>query len=632
MNFFFTNLISLKRSIKKSIVIFFDAMIVVLILLCSFSLRFNEVYFPSNEKVWSLLIFSSPIIAVITFYKFGLYNSMVRYIGLKSLWTIAQATSFYAAFWGGISLMVTAGNYIPGIPRSVIFINWVLIVLSISSIRFLMRWLLIDNQNISNTRVLIYGAGSAGRELSLALLQSNQYRQIAFIDDNNDIQGRLINGFEILHIDQLTNYVNKFHIDEILLAIPSISNQRRNEIIKLLEGFPLTVRSLPGVTELAQGKVKIEDLRDISIKDLLGRDAVMPDIELLKLNTSNKVVMITGAGGSIGSEICRQVLKLNPTLIILFDNSEFALYKIEKELLDINDEDIKIIALLGSVVNKARLEKIISKFRVQTIYHAAAYKHVPMVEFNNSEGVVNNIFGTLYCAEAAINNMVETFVLISTDKAVRSTNTMGATKRFSELLLQAKSKIQSHTRFTIVRFGNVLGSSGSVIPLFKKQIQQGGPITITDPDMIRYFMTIPEAVELVIQAGAMGKKGGEVFILDMGDPVSILDLAKKMIFLSGLQLKDKTNSTGDIEIKYTGLRPGEKLYEELLIGDNSSSTSHPMILSAEEKMISWEDLNKILVLLKDAIDKDDHEQIRANLIDAVEDFKPQCEISDLLYH
>jgi len=443
--------------------------------------------------------------------------------------------------------------------------------------------------------------------------------------------------------------IEKKNVTEVLLAIPSLSRLQRNEIINYLEPFSVLVRSLPGVSELAQGKLKIADLLEVSVKDLLGRDSVIANKELLSINIANKVVMVTGAGGSIGSELCRQILVLKPQVLILFEQSEFALYSINKELLNISIPNVKILPMLGSVNNSTRLNYIMQRLDVHTIYHAAAYKHVPMVEFNNSEGVTNNIFGTLNCAQVAIKNEVETFVLISTDKAVRPTNTMGATKRFAEMILQAltlrqnqtkqntqngseKSLVRRHlTRFSMVRFGNVLNSSGSVIPLFKEQIKGGGPITVTDVNITRYFMSIPEAVELVIQAGSMAK-GGDVYVLDMGGPVRIVDLARKMVRLSGLMVKDKLHPDGDIEIQFTGLRPGEKLYEELLIGDKVSETDNPMIMRAEEEMKTWDDLKLIIDELEKAVDNCDQGKLRQLLIKAVPGFKPQSEITDILYN
>ena len=424
----------------------------------------------------------------------------------------------------------------------------------------------------------------------------------------------------------------------MLLAIPSAKKSRISEIIQLLEPYAVHVMSMPGLSDIAQGRVTVDALQEVDIADLLGRDPVIPDQALLKATITDKVVMVTGAGGSIGSELCRQIIRIQPTSLILYEISEFNLYAIEKELLHLimgmnPPRPIEIITILGSVTHAKRIENVCKTFKVQTIYHTAAYKHVPMVEKNPGEAILNNIFGTLHAAQAAINANVELFVLISTDKAVRPTNTMGATKRFAELILQALSidiANKKQTRFTMVRFGNVLGSSGSVVPLFREQISRGGPLTVTDARIIRYFMTIPEASQLVIQAGALAQ-GGDVFVLDMGEPIRILDLAKRMIHLSGLEVKDENHPAGEIEINFTGLRPGEKLYEELLIGDNVSKTTHPGIMRAQEQTISWTELNKMLSSLEDATSNDDFEQVRCILKKAVSGFAPQCEISDLLW-
>ena len=605
-----------------------DSVFLILILLFSFSLRLGYWYWPEDTNLL-LAIFSAPVIAFLIFVKFGLYRAIIRFIGFRTVWAIAQAVSIYAVIWGVIGFMIA----VEGIPRSVILINWALTLLVIGGLRLSARWLFLETYNSSNSKrknVVIYGAGSAGRQLSIALMQSKEYNPVAFLDDESKIHGHSINGLEIVSSSNLNRLINEKNVAEILLAIPSISRVRRNEIISFLESYPVLVRSLPGVAELAQGKVKVTDLHGISIEDLLGRDAVPVKEELLSFNILDKVVMVTGAGGSIGSELCRQILLLKPKILILYELNEFALYTIDKELLDLSVMNVEVISILGSVNNTKRLSRVFKKFGVQTIYHAAAYKHVPMVEFNNSEGVSNNIFGTLNIAKTAIDEGVKTFVLISTDKAVRPTNTMGTTKRFAEMILQALSKEQNKTRFSMVRFGNVLDSSGSVIPLFKKQIKDGGPVTVTDKDIIRYFMTIPEAVELVIQAGAMGQ-GGDVFVLDMGEPIRIVDLAKKMIHLSGLQVKDSTNPDGDIEIKYIGLRSGEKLYEELLIGDNVLETDNPMIMRAQEGTLDWNDLKLLLDKLEKAINSDDQKKLRELLIKAVPEFEPQCDIKDLLY-
>jgi len=611
----------------------------VAILLASFSIRLGYLYFPGSDLVWVVL--AAPIIAVPVFARFGLYRAVIRYIGFKALWSIVQAVTLYALLWSMIGFMAS----IDGIPRSVILINWLLGIITIGGSRMVGRWLLSEGQDKKMTRVIIYGAGSAGRQLSIALTQSAEYKPVAFIDDNAQLQRQSIHGIEVFLRKDIVHLIDQKNATEVLLAMPTISRVQRNEIINFLEPYRLLVRSLPGVLELAQGKVKVADLREVSVKDLLGRNSVAANKELLSLNITNKVVMVTGAGGSIGGELCRQLLLLKPQVLILFERSELALYSINQELSRNAMPSTKILPMLGSVTNTNRLSQIMKRFDVHTIYHTAAYKHVPMVEYNNAEGVSNNVFGTLNCAQVAIENGVETFVLISTDKAVRPTNTMGATKRFSEMILQALTISQSQakqnsqcgaeegqygTRFSMVRFGNVLDSSGSVIPLFKEQIKRGGPVTVTDPEMLRYFMTIPEAVELVIQAGAMGK-GGDVFLLDMGEPVRILDLAQKMIRLSGLRLKDKLHPNGDIEIKFTGLRPGEKLYEELLIGGNVSKTDNPMIMRAEEEMLAWDDLKLILDELELAVDSGDQGKLRQLLIKAVPGFKPQSDITDILY-
>ena len=612
--------VNISRIYKQLLIALIDAIILIGVLLTSFSMRLGYWYWPENDLFW--VIVGAPLIAFPIFMQFGLYHGIVRFLGLQALWAIVKAVSLYALIWGIIGFM----SAIEGIPRSVILINWLLAILSIGGLRMIARWMLSGANDLTDQKnVIIYGAGSAGRQLANALLQSREYKPVAFIDDAKDLISQHINGIKVYSIDRVELLIQKYNVDEALLALPSASRQRRNEIINFLEPYPILVRILPGVSELAQGKIEVEDLRTVSIDDLLGREPIKPQQSLLQENIKDKVVMVTGAGGSIGSELCRQIIKLGASKLILFEQSELALYTIDQEL----SKD-HVFPILGSVVNQDRVERVCKKFGVKTIYHAAAYKHVPMVEYNSTEGVVNNIFGTLKCAQAAINCHVEAFVLISTDKAVRPTNTMGATKRSAEMVLQALSDDQNTTKFVMVRFGNVLNSSGSVIPLFKNQIKDGGPVTVTDREIIRYFMTIPEAVELVIQAGAMGK-GGEVFVLDMGKPVKIFDLATKMIYLSGLEVRNESNPNGEIEIKITGLRPGEKLFEELLIGDNVSKTKHPMIMRAKEEMLSWDELSVILNSLEEAVADSNQEVLQSLLIQIVPGFKPQCGISDLLY-
>ena len=609
-----------------------DSFVIVFILLASFSIRLGYWYLPNNDLVF--VIFGAPFIAIIIFIKFGLYRAMTRYASFDVLRSIFQAVSLYALVWGVIGFM----SAVDGIPRSVILINWIFLLLAVGSIRIAANWVLTKGIVLKNNfqlevnrkRVLVYGAGEAGIQLVGALKYSFEYEPIGFIDDSKLLQDNNIGGLNVYSPNSISDVINNLKVDEVFIAIPSTSRSRRQNIINAFKSYPVIVRILPSLSDLAGGKISVNDLREVSINDLLGRDSVPPNKALLSKNITDKVVVVTGAGGSIGSELSRQILLLKPKILILYEINELALYNLEKDLTKMDSQKIAIYPILGDIKNKNRLTKVFKYFKVNSVYHAAAYKHVPMVEFNNTEGVDNNIFGTLCCAQAAIDVGVETFVLISTDKAVHPTNTMGATKRCAELILQALSEKYSGTKFTMVRFGNVLDSSGSVIPLFKKQIKEGGPVTVTDKDIIRYFMTISEAVELIIQAGAMGK-GGDVFVLDMGKPVSIDDLAKKMIGLSGLKIKNKSNPDGDIEIKYTGLRPGEKLFEELLIGDNTSHTANRFVMRAKEDRLSWNELKPILDSLKNEVNKCNQEKIRKLLIQLVPGFKPQCEIVDILY-
>jgi FlaA1/EpsC-like NDP-sugar epimerase len=619
-------LLLLSRTNKKLIILFVDFILLMVIILASFSIRLEYLYLPKDYVVWMIL--AAPFIAIPIFKIFGLYNTVVRYIDFNTLWSIIRAVSLYSLIWGLIALIMGPDK----IPRSVIFINWLLSIMIIGGIRLFGRFLLIRNKDEEQNKckVLIYGAGNAGIQLVSALKNSRTYEAVGFIDDAKDLQGNNISGLDIFSIDNVEKLIQKFKVEEVLIALPSVSRSNRLDIVNKLEPYSLIVRMLPGLSELAEGKVKIDDLLKINIQDLLGRKMIKPNKDLLEKNITNKVVVVTGAGGSIGSELCRQIITLKPKSLILYEMSELSLYNIEKELSHINLQSLDVYPILGSVNNKSRLKKVFKKFKVETIYHAAAYKHVPMVEFNSTEGVDNNIFGTLKCVEVAADLMIETFVLISTDKAVRPTNTMGATKRVAELILQAFANKQTNTKFSIVRFGNVLGSSGSVIPLFEKQIKQGGPLTITDKNITRYFMTVSEAVELIIQAGTMGS-GGDLFVLDMGKPVKIEDLAKKMIRLSGLKIKNEQNQDGDIEIIYTGLRPGEKLYEELLIGDKVGETANSLIMRAEEEMIIWNELEPLLNRLMEENNNFDYKKVRELLIEIVPGFKPNKKISDILY-
>ena len=611
-------LLKLPRKSKQALMLLFDFIAIIFSLLAAFSIHFGYLYFPLEQNDLLFIIIISPLLALPIFISFGLYSMVIRYVGFKELWRILQAITMYSFLWGLITFMAD----VEGTLRSLFIIYLLVLILFIIRPRFFARWLL-SEININN-KVLIYGSGSAGRQLSSALKESKEYKPVAFIDDSNEMYLKSINGLKVFSRNDIDDLIKKENINEVFIAIPSLSRAQRNEIIKSLEQYPISVRSLPGMLDLVQGGFKVEDLLEINLLDLLGREAVKTNIDFLKINVSKKVVLVTGAGGSIGSELCRQIISLKPDKLVLYEISEPSLYQIEHELLSIGLHNIVVVPVLGSVLDKERLKKICNHYEVKTIYHAAAYKHVPLVEANQSQGVLNNIIGTLRLAEAAISSNVETFVLISTDKAVRPTNIMGATKRVAELTLQALAKVQSNTCFTMVRFGNVLDSSGSVIPLFKNQIKKGGPITVTHSDIVRYFMTIPEAVSLVIHAGEMAE-GGEVFLLDMGEPVRIYDLAVKMIQLSGLKVLDENNPKGDIEIQFTGLRPGEKLYEELLVSGKFIFTKNKMIMRAEEQMITWNKLEPMLVEIKEAAKNSDNEKIYNLLKTLIPEFNPSVE-------
>ena len=626
--------LSRPRSVKRLIIVAVDFIMIVIALWAAFSLRYGVFYLPPQKQLWIFLL--APIIAIPIFIRFGLYRAIIRYLGMQALWSVLKATILYTLIFTVVVLI--AGT--DGVPRTVYGINTLLLLLFVGGSRLMARWwfshifqggVSVQEKRRATPPVIIYGAGASGAQMVAALKMSRQLNPVAFVDDDRSLHHQQINGLSVYPFSQLSHLIETFHVKDILLAMPSVARVHRHKIIRLLEPYPVHVRTLPGLMDIAEGNVTVSDIQEVDIADLLGRDSVAAVQSLLHSNITDKVVLVTGAGGSIGSELCRQILRLQPTTLVLYELNEFSLYAIEKELKRYT-ENIPIIAVLGSVLNQQRLEAICQRFNVQTIYHAAAYKHVPMVERNTSEGIRNNIFGTLSCARAAIASQVDTFVLISTDKAVRPTNTMGASKRFAELVLQALSEDKNQntdTRFTMVRFGNVLGSSGSVVPLFREQIANGGPVTVTDPRITRYFMTIPEAAELVIQAGAMGK-GGDVFVLDMGEPIRIIDLAKRMIHLSGLVEKDELSPEGDIEVTYTGLRSGEKLYEELLIGDNVSDTQHSRIMRAEEKVIVWPELESILQDIEKHNDRDNCQEVRDILIKHVDGFKPQCVVEDWL--
>ncbi|SOY82794.1 Capsular polysaccharide biosynthesis protein CapD [Cupriavidus taiwanensis] len=580
------------------------------------------------------IYFMASLVAIPVFIKMGLYRSVVRYMEDRAILTIIAAVTISIVIFGSLIFFLGLSN----VPRGALLIYWLLATVYIVCSRFLARAAIRMLSGIGGRRhgnkVVIYGAGDAGRQLAVALRTGPDCEPAAFVDDDPAKHGLNIGGIKVYGSAELPRLIRRLGIEQVLLAIPSLPRSRRIEIVNRLEPLAVQVRVVPGMAELISGEAHLYDVREVDIDELLGREVVVPNTTLLMKNIAGKNVMVTGAGGSIGSELCRQIIKNQPARLVLYEQSEFALYSLEYELQQIiatKQLPIELIPVLGSVQNGERAFGIMARYGVQTIYHAAAYKHVPIVEFNMTEGVLNNTLGTNITAEAAIRANVETFVLISTDKAVRPTNVMGASKRMAELCLQAFAQDPAiQTRFSIVRFGNVLGSSGSVVPLFKKQIASGGPVTVTHPDIIRYFMTIPEAAQLVIQAGTMGGSG-EVFVLDMGAPVKIVDLARRMIHLSGFEVKDEQNPDGDIAIEFTGLRPGEKLYEELLIGDAVEGTSHPRIMKANESFLTRSLLEEKLHSLIGACLANDCETLQRVFLECVSGFRPDCEIKDHLY-
>lgn len=587
-------LLGLPRYAKRAISVFADVVFLTCSLIGAFFLT-QGLQFDHVAGIALAFCIALPL-TLLLFAKLGLYRAVIRYIGQHALGAVLAgivSNAFILMLLFEVFGVKDKGN--------LIFVYAVLSLISAGGVRLLARMFLVQRNNGHKERVLIYGAGSSGRQLAQALFNGEQYHPVVFIDDDLTLQRSTILGIPVGNPTAITNLVKKYNVSRILLAMPSASRSRRREVLDSLDSLPVPVQSIPGMSDLVDGSMRIDELQDVKIEDLLGREPVAPKMQLLEANIRNKVVMVTGAGGSIGSELCRQILLCKPKALVLFERSEFSLYSIEQELSGIIKQQqlpVKLLPILGSVQRQARMQSVMSGFEVNTVYHAAAYKHVPLVEYNVVEGVMNNVFGTWYAAEAAIAANVENFVLISTDKAVRPTNVMGASKRLAELVLQALAKRQTGTRFCMVRFGNVLGSSGSVVPLFREQIRRGGPVTVTHKDIIRYFMTIPEAAQLVIQAGAMGT-GGDVFVLDMGEPVKIADLARRMIHLMGLEVKDETHVTGDIEINYSGLRPGEKLYEELLVGNNVRETEHPRIRAADEVCLTWPEMENILLKLAD---------------------------------
>jgi len=658
--------LALPRSIKRLLVVLVDAGLSVLSVWLALYLRLGFFVSFSGQTVWAVI--ASVILALPIFVASGLYRAIFRYSGLPAMVSVVRAMLLYGVAFSAIFTFWT----VEGVPRTVGLIQPLLLLLLVGASRAVARMWLggMYQQQLRKAflpQALIYGAGDAGRQLASAMANSPEIRVVGFLDDDDRLHGNFLNGLIIYNPADFAEVLNDVPVTDVLLALPSVSRNRRNEILNYLKPYKVAVRTLPGLSDLATGKLSLSDVRDLDIDDLLGREPVEPNQLLLNQNNYQKTVLVTGAGGSIGSELCRQILKSRPKQLLLVEMCEFALYQIHQELQAsamYNDERvgkhvggvvcngasdlratelqqpvIEIFPLLASVCDSGRMNKIMETWRPDTVYHAAAYKHVPMVEHNPAEGVRNNIFGTWVCAEASMRNRVRNFVLISTDKAVRPTNIMGASKRLAEMVLQALAGVapsvvgqpvkdsSAATIFSMVRFGNVLGSSGSVVPTFREQVKNGGPITLTHVDITRYFMTIPEAAQLVIQAGAMGQ-GGDVFVLDMGQPVKIIDLARRVVELSGLTVQDDMHPDGDIKITVTGLRPGEKLYEELLIGDNPQPTQHPRIMKAHEDHLSWSQLEKKLNVLSAAINTNDVVAIRNILQETVNGYEPSSGVVD----
>ncbi|MDR0673080.1 MAG: polysaccharide biosynthesis protein [Zoogloeaceae bacterium] len=623
LNWLAHGLLTLPRTGKRLLVLCVDVILCALTVWLAFYLRLGEWLWPLGNPSSSQMLGMRPHYAALAsialalpiFIHQGFYRAIFRYSGVAAVRAICLAMVFYAVPFSALILFIE----LPGVPRTIGIIQPLMLFVAVALSRLLARyWLggLYMKQSALDAlpKILIYGTGDAGRQLATALAHNIEMRVAGFLDDDVSLHGHTLNRLPVYGPEDLPDLVARLKIKAVLLAMPNIERARRNAILARMAAAHVAVRSLPALTSLAQGRVSIADLHELDIDDLLGRTPVAPDPQLLNRNVAGKVVLVTGAGGSIGSELCRQILALGPAALLLLEQSEFALYRIHHALVEHYGAAIRIVPLLGSVRDMARLSEILRAFSPQTIYHAAAYKHVPLVEENPEEGLKNNVFGTLACARAAEAHGVADFVFISTDKAVRPTNVMGASKRLAEMALQALAARpeKGGVCFSMVRFGNVLGSSGSVVPRFRQQIRSGGPITLTHPDVTRYFMTILEAAQLVIQAGAMASKGqgGDLFVLDMGEPVKILRLAERMVALSGLTVQDAAHPDGDIRIDVIGLRPGEKLYEELLIGDNPEATAHPRIMKAREGFLPWPELEIHLARLQAALDANDRPRIR----------------------
>lgn len=633
------HLLNLPRWGKRLIVVLLDIFLCAITVWFAFYLRLDEFFSLSSVLILPLVF--TLLFAIPTFFFLGLYQVILRYSSLSVLiGTLLKAISIYSVPF----VLVFTVIGVEGVPRAIGLIQPLLLFLAVSASRSTLRYWLDGHfqRNHSHKllpKILIYGCGAAGRQLATALTVNHDVIVCGYLDDNSSLHGNTVNGIEVYDPAHSLALCQSLGVDEILLALPSISRKRRNAILNNIKCAKVIIRSLPSLIDITSGKVKVSDIRELDVDDLLSRFSVEPQLNLLRLHVTSQVVMVTGAGGSIGSELCQQIIRLSPAALLLLEQSEHALYELHQKLLlnlnnisamEHNISNIKLIPLLGSVRDRDRMHSVIQNWKPNIIYHAAAYKHVPLVEHNPVEGIRNNLFGTLVTANAAAEVKVPHFVLVSTDKAVRPTNVMGASKRLAEMALQAIATNFPHTQFSIVRFGNVLDSSGSVVPKFRQQIKDGGPIHLTHLEVTRYFMTIPEAAQLVIQAGAIAR-GCEVFLLNMGEPVKILDLARRMVELSGLTLKDELNPDGDIEIEVTGLRPGEKLYEELLIGNNPEPTSHPLIMKAFEEFLPWPEFLEKLEMLRTVLDANDVIGIKTLLQDLVSGYTPDQEVVDWIH-
>ena len=618
-------LLTLSRPGKQASMIAADILSYVASAVVSFWIVYGTTDFSSPVLVISA---AAVLVGIPVHWAFGLYASIVRYmgltliaVGLKSTFAVTAIVMAIGAFAGIMSAPIRVG-----------IVFWAFSLILVVGGRLAARMFL-SRRNANREAVVIYGAGSGGAQLVSALVSGDDYLPVAIVDDKAELHGKRIHGLKVHSPERLEQLVTERRATGVLLAIPSASRRHRRQVLQRLSEFPVHVQTMPEIRDIVSGKARLDDIREVDVEDLLGRNPVPPNPQLMDACIKRKVVMVTGAGGSLGSELCYQILKLAPERLVLFELSEAALYTVERKIRRHAQKkgiDCDIVALLGSVHHEHRVREVIKTFEVKTVYHAAAYKHVPIVEHNVFEGIHNNVFGTLFTARAAIDGGAESFVLISTDKAVNPANVMGATKRFAELILQALNSQSNATKFSMVRFGNVLESSGSVVPLFKEQIRKGGPVTVTHRDIIRYFMTIPEAAQLVIQAGSMAK-GGDVFVLDMGEPVKILDLAHRMINLMGLTVRDAEHPDGDIEIQFVGLRPAEKLYEELLIGSNVAGTGHPRIMRADEDCLTMDVVTDLLDQLRQASQDLDYEKARKILLAAVKEYDPQNGIDDLIW-